>query len=342
MDKEDEQQQDELQQEEQRREEQEEQQEEQSQQQNDSAKRVSSLSTFGSRMLESEDDVFAHNAWDNVEWSEEQEESARTMIEKQWQGQVDEAQREIYEKQAASFWDKFYSNNTNRFFKDRHWLRLEFPEIFEHLRKATETGTSFTMCEIGCGAGNTVFPFLKEVGHDVNVMVYACDYSAEAINVVKTHSEYNESKCKAFVYDITSPDIPPEIPAGSLDIITSIFVLSAIHPSTWRQAIANLKKLLKPGGLVLFRDYGRYDLTQLRFKSGRLLEDNFYCRGDGTRVYFFTNEELQQMFGEDGGFETLFNGVDRRLLVNRTRKLKMYRCWVQAKFKKTVEAAGDE
>ncbi|KAI8923631.1 S-adenosyl-L-methionine-dependent methyltransferase [Entophlyctis helioformis] len=297
------------------------------------AKTTSSLAEFGTRKLENEEDVFDHNAWDNVEWDEVQEEEARRQVQAQLDSKtLDDDQIETFDKKAAGFWDDFYSKNVNRFFKDRHWLRLEFPELFERLPRDSEE--TFTLCEMGCGAGNTVFPFLQEAG-EAKVFVYACDYSKEAVGVVKGSELYDESRCKGIVYDITAPDIPPEIAPGSVDVCTCIFVLSAIHPSTWAQAVRNLYKMLKPGGLVLLRDYGRYDLAQLRFKPARVLEENFYVRGDGTRVYFFTNEELATMFS---GFEVVQNGIDRRLLVNRTRKLKMYRSWVQAKLRKPLDA----
>jgi tRNAThr (cytosine32-N3)-methyltransferase len=64
-------------------------------------------------------------------------------------------------------------------------------------------------------------------------------------------------------------------------------VLSALHPAEWPAALRAVHTVLKPGGMLLFRDYGRHDLTQLRFKAHRLLDANFYTRGDKTRVYFF-------------------------------------------------------
>jgi hypothetical protein len=52
------------------------------------------------------------------------------------------------DENAARYWDQFYSRNANRFFKDRNWLRLEFPELFD-----IPADQPFALCELGCGAG---------------------------------------------------------------------------------------------------------------------------------------------------------------------------------------------
>lgn len=245
-----------------------------------------------------------------------------------------------FEKNADEFWNKFYSIHDNKFFKDRNWLFTEFPELLVDNTSVDDNSTSnsnskFTIFEVGCGVGNTIFPILRS-NKNPNLFVYCCDFSSSAIEILKQNSDYDETKCKAFVCDITRiADEDSEFPIGEaqVDLIVMIFVLSAIKPEKHLKTIQSLVKLLKPGGKLLFRDYGLYDMAQLRFKDGQCIESNFYVRGDGTLVKFFSQNELDELFTEAGLIKEQ-NLADKRLQVNRGKQLKMYRVWIQAKYSK--------
>jgi len=300
---------------------------------------------FGNRFLTNKDKVFEHNAWDNVEWDEELLSQAKEKVGKNSSTFVSPERKEELELQAADQWDKFYSIHDNRFFKDRNWLFTEFPELGKETNVTTDAGadspsaqapkSGVNILEVGCGAGNTVFPILQTNNSD-QLFVYCSDFSQVAVDIVKNHEAYDEKRCLAFQWDLTDTeksDLP--VQDGTIDFITMLFVLSAVDPCHFSRVIQRLSRLLRPGGRILFRDYGRYDMAQLRFKTGSAIADNFYARGDGTRVYFFTQEEARDLFTE-AGLEEEFNNCDKRLQVNRGRQLKMYRVWLQCKYRKPL------
>ncbi|KAM4030623.1 tRNA N(3)-cytidine methyltransferase METTL2A [Anomaloglossus baeobatrachus] len=305
---------------------------------------------FGNRHLKDPSQVFQHNAWDNVQWTEEQESAAHKKVLENSGQPLPPEQQEEYENKASNYWDDFYTIHENRFFKDRQWLFTEFPELSSSCKnqvvidgeqeedRADEhkdcpgSSSTYRILEVGCGVGNTVFPILQ-TNNDPGLFVYCCDFSTAAVEIVKGNPNYEPSRCFAFVHDLSDENASYPIPDESLDAIVLIFVLSAILPSKMQDAITRLSKLLKPGGCFLLRDYGRYDMAQLRFKKGRCLSENFYVRGDGTRVYFFTQDELGNFF-TTAGLEKVQNTVDRRLQVNRGKQLTMYRVWIQCKYRK--------
>ncbi|CAJ0608489.1 unnamed protein product [Cylicocyclus nassatus] len=269
---------------------------------------------FGTRYLTDETRVWEHNAWDNVDWSEEMQEHARQVVETQKTQAVEESKAKRLLEEPAKQWDAFYSQHNTNFFKDRNWLLKEFPELdMSHYPE----GSRIQVLEVGCGVGNTSLPLIQWDTHR-RMFLYSCDYSDVAVETLRRDEKYDSSRMCAFVWDIT--EVPPaEAPAKeSLDYVVCIYVLSAIHPSKIPQAVSHLVSLLKPGGMLLLKDYGRFDLTQLRFKKDRYIEDNLYCRGDGTLVYFFTQDELDELL-RAAGLVQKANFVDKRLIVNRAK-----------------------
>ncbi|KAL3418161.1 actin-binding protein [Phlyctema vagabunda] len=291
---------------------------------------------FGSRHLKDEANVFEFNAWDHVETDDVYKEYAELQYAKQRDAPVSDFDKNRFNGDPAKWWNNFYKNNTSNFFKDRKWLQQEFP-VLSQITQA-DAG-HVTLLEVGAGAGNTAFPILAH-NQNPNLKIHACDFSKKAVEVIRENEAYDTKNIQADVWDAAGEVLPPGLGEGSVDVVVLIFIFSALSPAQWKQAVHNVYRLLKPGGDVLFRDYGRGDLAQVRFKKGRYLEENFYIRGDGTRVYFFEKEELVKIWtGEDNdaekpGFEVLEMGVDRRLLVNRAKQLKMYRCWMQGRFRK--------
>uniref|UniRef100_A0A672KK38 tRNA N(3)-cytidine methyltransferase n=1 Tax=Sinocyclocheilus grahami TaxID=75366 RepID=A0A672KK38_SINGR len=213
-----------------------------------------------------------------------------------------------------------FKQNTTNFFKDRHWTTREFDEL-----KNCREGQKLVLLEAGCGVGNCIFPLLEE---DLNIFIYACDFSPRAVEFVKQIALYCTERCQC---DLTKDELQATIQVETVDVATLIFVLSAILTrcrNPWN-------KCIRPGGIVLFRDYGLYDHAMLRFKSGNKLGENFYTRQDGTRSFFFSREYLAGLF-QQAGFETLVNEYVLRETVNKKEGLCVPRVFLQSKFRKPV------
>ena len=67
----------------------------------------------------------------------------------------------------------------------------------------------------------------------------------------QSHPQYDSEKINCFPSDITCPEPPltDHIPPGSVDLITLIYVLSALSPETMALAIQNIKQVNTTSGV---------------------------------------------------------------------------------------------
>lgn len=190
--------------------------------------------------------------------------------------------QEKYKREAGKNWDKFYKRNQNKFFKDRHWLQREFPDL-------AALSESQTLLEVGCGVGNLVFPVFAATG----CRVVAADFANTAIYILQQDERFDKDKMNAKVHDFT------QVPLDDVqvDIATMIFVLSAVPPE---KHVSFLQNVRRSSPVILFRDYAVEDAAQKRFSEDNKLSDVLFVRQDGTLAYYFDIDYMRSIAGQAG------------------------------------------
>lgn len=216
-------------------------------------------------------------------------------------------------------WDAFYKRHGEGFFLSRNYLDRDFPCLQAALH------APFTLLEFGCGTGASLLPLLDRLPH---LHATGFDLSAHAIALANRHpiTLANASRACFFAGDAThpldsvqvqvarahegwaasgvGPARPPSPPLHEqgFHAVLLLFCLSAIAPETQGATLARAAQCLRPGGVLLLRDYGEGDEAQLRFGVGAKLEEDgsVMVRRDGTLAAFLALKDLKRHCAEAG------------------------------------------
>ncbi|XP_044483602.1 tRNA N(3)-methylcytidine methyltransferase METTL6 isoform X1 [Mangifera indica] len=265
-------------------------------------------------------------------------------------------------------WRKFHNRHSaGRFFKERRYLLKEFPEL-------VSCGESSKLLEVGCGSGSTILPILhgnkdiivyacdcsSEILERTKEFVGAsdiasvknrffpfyCDFCTTgfpdwlACNYCRGSQPQKQHDCFSDVEEINIPQLTylsreSGSSIGGVDFVTLIFTLSAVPLQGMPTALIECYSVLKPGGLLFFRDYGLYDMTMLRFQPDQRVGFREYMRSDGTRSYFFSLDAVRNLFVGVGFIEVELEYCCVKSL-NRRNAKSMQRVWIHGKFKKPM------
>ena len=147
---------------------------------------------------------------------------------------------------------KTHAEQSSHLFEERRYLLQAFPSL---------SSGELQVLEVGCGNGSSTTPILSG---NPKARVHATDPSETAVEITRTVCE-NLGVADRLTTEVQSADGPlGGALHGHFDAALLVFTLSAV-PRPGDVALFNrVASALRPGGVLLFRDYGNYDLRMLR------------------------------------------------------------------------------
>jgi len=184
----------------------------------------------------------------------------------------------------ARYWDGYY-RGLRQTGREMDWEGLWTRPFLAPLREAGAR----TVLELGCGTGNDAARLARE-GYQVT----AIDLSAEAIAVAQDRFGH---AVRFLVADIARP-LP--FPDASVDAVMSNVALHMFPDGVTRSAFAEIRRLVRPGGLFLFHVNAAEDRPlRARWRPvARELEPDFVLEQSGQTMHFFSERYLRELLQE--------------------------------------------
>ena len=148
-------------------------------------------------------------------------------------------------------WNKIYKKNQKNYkYYDLNEPHQDMPKISKIFKQKKIK----KILDLGCGSGRNLFYLLKK-GFELS----GIDLAPEGIKQIK---QITKNKV-----DLKIGDVFTTLPYkdNSFDAIISVQVLQHSKKRNIKKAISEIKRILKPGGLIFLTVCGRYSQGKLRY-----------------------------------------------------------------------------
>jgi SAM-dependent methyltransferase len=180
----------------------------------------------------------------------------------------------------AEFWDRFFRQRRESG-HDLDWGGLWTGPFLVPLREAGVR----TILELGCGTGNDAARLAGE-GYSVT----AVDLSGEAIKQARARF--------GSMVRFAVADIAQRLPFtdGGFDAVMSNVALHMFPDGVTRALFAEVRRLVRPGGLFLFHVNALADRPlRARWLPARELEPDYVAEESGQTMHFFSEAYLREL-----------------------------------------------
>ena len=135
--------------------------------------------------------------------------------------------------------------------------------------------------DLGCGDGKGMVSILED-----GIRVVGLDISRGALNLLRDRLSRGGLRSDLVRGDIRHLPFPP----GSFDSVVCDFVLGHFVAADRVEAVEEVRRVLKPGGRLLFRAFSRRDM---RFGRGEEVEEGTFRSASGIDHHFFDEGEVR-------------------------------------------------